>query len=157
MATLTRISVLLALVFGCDGCATSLQSRAPELDYAGTISYTCGSTDGAASIMHLRARNSEHDFLRVYLDGLGPTELRGVIQTSSKSIFPRVTINSCSSEDPSLCTIETNPTTDGSVTVSNHIHGRLEGMLHFKRADGRWGDASFKANIVPPSEHMRCG
>ncbi len=157
MATPMRHAVSLALLLYCGGCATSSQSHAPEPDYAGTISVSCGSTDGVASFGLLRSRNSVHDFLRVYIDGLGPKALHGTIQARDDSYFSNVSINLCASDDYSLCTIETNPTTSGSITISSSRHDNLEGTLRFKKRDGSWGEASFRAKIVPPSSRMICG
>ena len=157
MANFIRHGVCFALLVNCGGCATSPRPHASEQDFSGTISSACGSTDGVASFMSLRARKSSHDFLRVFLDGLGPVGLDGTIQTAPNSDSPKLTINSCASDDSSSCTIETNATTDGSITILKSNHNYLEGTLRFKRGNNTWDEASFRAKIVPPSRHTICG
>jgi hypothetical protein len=157
MATPMRRAVCIVLLLGCGGCVTPQQPHTLGPDYAGSIYWTCGSTDGPATFGLLKARSSAHDFLRLYVSGFGPSALHGIVQASNDSYLSNVDINLCTSDDESLCTIETNPTTSGRVTISSNRNDNVEGVLRFKKRDGSWGEVSFKAKIVPPPHRMICG
>ena len=156
MTAVARCLVCLGLFLAS---AESNAQQPPESSgqhFTGTISPSCGPTDGVASFVTLKPRKTGPKFLSIFVDGFEPEGLHGTIQTVADG-YPKLTISSCDSEDLSSCTNQTNATATARITISRNSHDSVEGIVRFKNANKGWNEASFTARIVtPPGRKRSC-
>jgi len=163
------VSVLIAACLV--GLLLGLRSMFPRSGiYSGTIRPYCGSDDGAASLMWLRADSGHYRNIHVFADHLYPDlskrgNPRYALNAGTKIVVDPTNIESVGPDRTSMISVCRDQnftrhcinTESAIISIESNEHGLVTGDLSFRLLYIFKRNIKFKAKLLPPPQNLFCG
>ena len=120
------------------GCASTAPGSA---DLIGTAGFSCGLSDGPATLAHLQVENAPATWWIFNVEGAAPEELDGTYPINNGARSGSARLRVC--DNALKCTWAV----EGTIVVTGQRHGRFEGSLQYRLPDQALERRTFSASI----------